>query len=52
MDNGSYLTETGRYGGAYLQDIDDDGLNEFNPVFDPTVWQQHRIWRLGIGFEF
>jgi outer membrane receptor protein involved in Fe transport len=52
MDNGSYLTETGRYGGAYLQDIDDDGLNEFNPVYDPTIWQQHRIWRLGIGFEF
>lgn len=52
MDNGSYLTETGRYGGAFLQDIDDDGLNEFNPVYDPTIWQEHRIWRLGLGFEF
>jgi len=52
MDGGSYLTETGRYGGAYLQDINDDGLNEFNPVYDPTIWQQHRIWRLGLGFEF
>jgi len=52
MDQGSYLTETGRYGGAYLQDINDDGLNEFTPVYDPTIWQQHRIWRLGVGFEF
>ena len=52
MDNGSYLTETGRYGGAYLQDTDDDGLNDFNPVFDPTIWEQHRLWRLGVGFEF
>lgn len=52
MDNGSYLTETGEYGGAFLQDIDDDGLNEFNPVFDPTIWETHRVWRLGFGFEF
>ena len=52
MDNGSYLTETGQYGGAFLQDINDDGLDEFNPVFDPTIWETHRIWRLGLGFEF
>lgn len=52
MDGGSYLTETGRYGGAYLQDINDDGLDEFNPVFDPTIWETHRIWRVGLGFEF
>ena len=52
MDNGSYLTETGRYGGAYLQDINDDGRDEFNPVYDPTIWETHRVWRLGIGFEF
>jgi len=52
MDGGSYLTETGEYGGAYLQDNDDDGLNEFNPVFDPTIWETHRLWRLGLGFEF
>jgi outer membrane receptor protein involved in Fe transport len=52
MDNGSYLTETGRYGGAYLQDINDDGLDEFNPVYDPTIWETHRVWRLGFGFEF
>ncbi len=52
MDNGSYLTETGRYGGAFLQDIDDDGLDDFNPVNDPTIWQTHRLWRIGFGFEF
>jgi outer membrane receptor protein involved in Fe transport len=52
MDNGSYLTETGRYGGAYLQDINDDGLDEFNPVYDPTIWESHRLWRIGLGFEF
>ena len=52
MDGGSYLTETGKYGGAYLQDINDDGLNEFIPVYDPTIWESHRQWRLGLGFEF
>jgi outer membrane receptor protein involved in Fe transport len=52
MDGGSYLTETGRYGGAYLQDINDDGLDEFNPVYDPTIWETHRLWRVGFGFEF
>ncbi|NIO00910.1 MAG: TonB-dependent receptor [Candidatus Latescibacteria bacterium] len=52
MDNGSYLTETGQFGGAYLQDIDDDGLDDFNAVNDPTIWETHRIWRIGFGFEF
>jgi len=52
MDGGAYLTETGQYGGAYLQDTNDDGLDEFNPVFDPAVWVAHRTWRLGLGFVF
>jgi len=52
MDGGSYLTETGQYGGAFLQDNNDDGIDEFNPVFDPTIWETHRLWRLGLGFEF
>jgi hypothetical protein len=52
MDDGSYLTETGRYGGAYLQDVNDDGLDEFNPVYDPTIWEDHRVWRVGFGVEF
>ncbi len=52
MDQGSYLTETGKYGGAYLMDIDDDGINDFTPVNDPTIWETHRSWRIGFGFEF
>ncbi len=52
MDGGSYLTETGKYGGAFLQDNNDDGLDEFNAVYDPTIWETHRQWRLGLGFEF
>jgi|GEM_PF-321072 len=52
MDNGSYLTETGQYGGAYLKDTNNDGLDDFTPVFDPTIWETHRLWRLGLGFEF
>ncbi len=52
MDGGAYLTETGQYGGAYLQDQDADGRDDFNPVFDPTIWETHRLWRLGLGFEF
>jgi len=51
-DGGSYLTETGRYGGAYLRDNNDDGQNEFYPVHDPTIWEPHRQWRLGLGLEF
>jgi hypothetical protein len=52
MDNGAYLTETGRYGGAYLLDIDDDGRDDFVPVNDPTVFLAHRSWRMGLGFQF
>ncbi|HKW15156.1 MAG TPA: TonB-dependent receptor, partial [Candidatus Krumholzibacteria bacterium] len=51
-DGGSYLTETGHYGGAYLQDNNDDGEDEFYAVHDPTIWEAHRQWRLGFGFEF
>ncbi|MBN2184364.1 MAG: carboxypeptidase-like regulatory domain-containing protein [Candidatus Krumholzibacteriota bacterium] len=52
MDGGSYLTETGLYGGAYLQDLDEDGIDDFTPVNDPTIWASHRQWRIGFGFEF
>jgi hypothetical protein len=52
MDGGSYLTETGNFGGAYLQDLDEDGIDDFTPVNDPTIWSQHRLWRIGFGFEF
>jgi hypothetical protein len=27
-------------------------VNEFYPVHDPTIWEPHRQWRLGLGFEF
>ena len=52
MDSGSYLTETGQYGGAYLQDLDEDGIDDFTPINDPTIWDSHRRWRIGFGFEF
>ena len=52
MDGGSYLTETGRFGGAYLQDINEDGIDDFTPVNDPTVWGDRKAWRIGFGFEF
>jgi hypothetical protein len=52
MDGGSYFTETGETGGAYLQDVNDDGLEDFNSVNDPTVWASRRQWRIGFGFEF
>jgi hypothetical protein len=52
MDGGSYLTETGQYGGAYLQDINEDGIDEFIPVNDPTIWDSRKTWRIGFGFEF
>jgi len=52
MDGGSYLTEVGEYGGAVLQDTNDDGINEFSPVYDPTIWDTHRLWRVGVGFVF
>jgi hypothetical protein len=52
MDGGSYLTETGQYGGAYLQDTNEDGMDEFNPVNDPTIWDSRKTWRIGFGFEF
>ena len=52
MDGGSYLTETGKFGGAYLQDLDEDGIDDFTPVHDPTIWDTHRLWRIGFGFQF
>ena len=47
-----YATEIGQFGGAYLQDTDQDGSDEFYPVNDPTVFGQRRYFRLGLGFEF
>jgi outer membrane receptor protein involved in Fe transport len=47
-----YLTETGKFGGAYLQDIDGDTRDDFVPINDPRVFAQHRLFRIGIGWMF
>lgn len=48
----SYLTETGKYGGAYLQDSNGDNYNEFIPINDPRVFMDHRLFRVGLGWQF
>ncbi len=48
----SYLTETGKYGAALLQDADGDGEDEFIPFVDPRTFGQHRLFRFGIGYYF
>ncbi len=47
-----YLTETGKYGAALLQDADGDGEDEFIPIVDPRTFGQHRLFRIGIGYYF
>ncbi len=48
----AYLTETGKYGAALLQDADGDGSDEFIPLVDPRTFGQHRLFRFGIGYYF
>ena len=48
----SYLTETGKYGGAYLQDANGDNYNEFIAINDPRVFMDHRVFRVGVGWQF
>ncbi len=48
----AYLTETGKYGNAYLQDVDGDNIDDFVPLNDPRVFSQHRLFRVGIGWRF
>jgi outer membrane receptor protein involved in Fe transport len=48
----AYATERGQFGGAYLNDTDGDGQDEFFPVNDPRVFGQRRLFRIGLGFEF
>ena len=48
----SYLTETGKYGNAYLFDVDGDNINDFVPMNDPRVFGQHRLFRVGLGWFF
>jgi len=47
-----YLTETGKFGGAYLQDANGDNVDEFIPINDPRVFEQHRLFRIGVGWRF
>ncbi len=47
-----YLTETGKFGGAYLQDVDGDNRDDFVPFNDPRVFSQHRLFRVGVGWVF
>ncbi len=48
----SYLTETGKFGGAFLQDQNGDTFNEFIPINDPRVFGAHRLFRVGLGWKF
>ncbi len=47
-----YYTETGRAGGAFLADRDDDGIEEFIPLHDPRVFGAPRTVRVGVGYQF
>ena len=47
-----YYTETGRAGGAYLQDTNGDGLLDWVPLRDPRVFEEGRNVRLGVSVTF
>ena len=47
-----YATEQNQFGGAFLNDSDGDGQDEFFAVNDPRVYGQRRLFRIGLGFEF
>ena len=47
-----YYTETGRSGGAYLQDMNGDNLLDWVPVRDPRVYEEGRSVRLGASITF
>jgi len=51
-DYAIYYTETGRAGGAYLQDINGDGVLDWVPVHDPRVFEEGRNVRLGVSVTF
>jgi len=48
----AYPTETGKYGASLLQDADGNGVDEFIPITDPRTFDQHRLFRFGIGYYF
>ncbi|TMQ56720.1 MAG: TonB-dependent receptor [Candidatus Eisenbacteria bacterium] len=47
-----YYTQTGRAGGAFLQDINGDGIDDWVPVNDPRVYEEGRNVRLGLSVTF
>ncbi len=47
-----YYTETGRVGGAYLQDTNGDGILDWVAVHDPRVLDEGRNVRLGVSVTF
>jgi outer membrane receptor protein involved in Fe transport len=47
-----YYTETGRAGGAYLQDTNGDGIDDWVPLRDPRVFEEGRNVRLGLSVTF
>lgn len=47
-----YYTATGIAGGAYRDDVNDDGFDEFVPVNDPRVFDEGRLIRVGLGITF
>jgi outer membrane receptor protein involved in Fe transport len=47
-----YYTQTGRAGGAYLQDTNGDGIDDWVPVNDPRVFEEGRNVRLGLSVTF
>lgn len=51
-DYAIYYTETGRAGGAYLQDTNGDHALDWVPLRDPRVYQEGRNVRLGLAMRF
>jgi outer membrane receptor protein involved in Fe transport len=51
-DYTTYYTETGRAGGAYLQDTNGDGVLDWVPLRDPRVFEEGRQVRLGVNVSF
>lgn len=47
-----YYTESGRAGGAYLQDINGDNILDWVPVRDPRVFEEGRNVRMGVSVSF
>ena len=47
-----YYTETGRAGGAYLQDINGDNVLDWVPTHDPRVFEEGRNVRMGVSVTF